>query len=65
MIDKSKENQNALSRWDNQGGVRAADSRSKAGSSGAPVERRRSQRDRVNASHDSDVRGEHRYPMRI
>ena len=56
------ENHGAVSDWEDDGGARGSEAR--PGSGNAPVarDRRRSQQQQLDVTHQSDIRGEHRYP---
>ena len=51
-----------ISGWDNEGGAVPADPQRQTLPRITQAEGGKSQRDRLDASHESDVRGEHRYP---
>lgn len=55
----SREKRDALFEWEDDGGARRTDVGGQRGA--APGERRRSERQGLDATHDSDLRGEHRY----
>jgi hypothetical protein len=62
MTDTTKnENRDAVFGWEDDGGAQQSDARRQTGTASAPGERRRSDQQRLDASHDSDARGEHRY----
>lgn len=56
------ENRGAVSDWENDGGARSS-SDAERPTAMAPVasDRRRSRQEQIDASHQSDTRGEHRY----
>lgn len=60
MTNNTNEHQDAISSWEDEGGGGAglSDQRSEAI---APGKKGNSEQDRLDASHESDVRGEHRY----
>jgi hypothetical protein len=54
--------QGGISRWENDGGARGSGAgRQTRNDAPAPGKRRRSEQERLDASHQSDTRGEHRY----
>jgi len=59
MKNNSNEQRNAISGWEGEGGAVISDER---GTGIAQSEKRAAEQDRRNASYQSDVRGEHRYP---
>ena len=56
----SREKRDALFEWEDDGGARRTDVGGQRGAVRAPGERRRSEQ-QVDATHHSDLRGEHRY----
>lgn len=59
MKNNTNEQRNAISGWEDEGGAGLSDQRGKGIGQG---EKRAAEQDRRDASHQSDVRGEHRYP---
>jgi hypothetical protein len=59
MKNNTNEHRNAISGWEDEGGAGLSDERGKGI---VQVEKRDPDRDRLDASHESDIRGEHRYP---
>ena len=57
----SREKRDALFEWEDDGGARRTDVGGQLGATRAPGERRRSEQQDLDATHDSDLRGEHRY----
>ena len=58
----SGENHGAVSEWEDDGGARGSDVGRGRGNGPEARDRRRSQQERLDATHQSDTRGEHRYP---
>ena len=58
MTNNTNEHRNAISEWEGEGGAGLSDQQSDGIAQG---KKRASERDRLDASHESDVRGEHRY----
>jgi hypothetical protein len=58
MKNNTNEHRNAISAWEGEGGAGLSDQQSEGIAQG---KKRASERDRLDASHESDVRGEHRY----
>ena len=62
MKDQSSvEHNGAVSEWEDDGGGRASDLGRGSGNGPVARDRRRSQEERLDATHQSDTRGEHRY----
>jgi hypothetical protein len=64
--DQGKENtsraqRDALFEWEDDGGARRSDAGGQTGMARALGERRRSEQQGLDATHDCDLRGEHRY----
>ena len=59
MKNNTNEQRNAISDWEGEGGAGTSDQSGKGIVQG---EKRAAEQDRRDASHQSDVRGEHRYP---
>jgi len=59
MKNNSNEQRNAISGWEGEGGAGISD---QSGQGIVQGEKRAAEQDRRDASHQSDVRGEHRYP---
>jgi hypothetical protein len=59
MKNNTNEQRNEISSWEDEGGAGLSDQRGKGIVQG---EKRAAEQDRRDASHQSDVRGEHRYP---
>jgi hypothetical protein len=59
MKNNTNEQRNEISSWEDEGGAGLSDQRGKGIVQG---EKRAAKQDRCDASHQSDVRGEHRYP---
>ena len=57
--NKTKEQRNAISGWEDEGGAGLSD---QGGKEIVQGEKRAAEQDRRDASHQSDMRGEHRYP---
>jgi hypothetical protein len=55
------ENRRAVSRWENEGGTRRHDAGRRTGKGSADSDKRRASQERLDTSHQSDTRGEHRY----
>jgi hypothetical protein len=59
MKNNTNEQRNAISGWEGEGGAGISD---RSGKGIVQGEKRGAEQDRRDASHQSDVRGEHRYP---
>jgi hypothetical protein len=57
----SQEKRSALFESEDDGGARRSDADGQTDTARAPGERRRSEQQGLDATHDSDLRGEHRY----
>jgi hypothetical protein len=60
----SRDKRDALFEWEDDGGARRTDVGGQRGAARAPGERRRSERQGLDATHDSDLRGEHQVSPR-
>jgi hypothetical protein len=59
--DTSKEKRSALFEWEDDGGARRSDANGQTDTARPSGERRRPDQQGLDAAHDSDLRGEHRY----
>jgi hypothetical protein len=59
--DRKDDNRDAVSGWEDEGGARGADPRRVTGQARLPADARPSEQQALDASHQSDTRGEHRY----
>jgi len=57
----SNEKRDALSEWEDDGGARRSDAGGQTETTRAPGERRKGEQQGLDTTHDSNVRGEHRY----
>ena len=58
----NNENRAGVSAWEDDGGAQRSDARRPTDQArGATSDRRRSEQERLDATHQSDTRGEHRY----
>jgi len=57
----SNEKRDALSEWEDDGGARRSDAGGQTETTHAPGERRKGEQQGLDTTHDSNVRGEHRY----
>ena len=63
MKDHSRsENHGTVSEWEDDGGARGADAGPRSGKDPVARDSRRSPQERLDATYQSDARGEHRYP---
>ena len=60
----NNDNRGPVSGWEDDGGARPSDAGRRPDDAPVPGDTRRSQQQRVDASHESDTRGEHRYDDR-
>lgn len=58
---RKSENRTAVSGWEDDGGARQSDAGRRTDTAQAAADTHRTERARVDASHESDTRGEHRY----
>jgi hypothetical protein len=62
MTTRGNTQRDAISRWHNEGGATPSRSEHTAEQAQTTDDRQSSERNDLDASHDSAVRGEHRYP---
>jgi hypothetical protein len=61
MKDHRNNDRGAVSGWEDDGGARRSDAGRRTDNAPAAGDERRAQQERLDASHQSDTRGEHRY----
>lgn len=59
--DRTHVDAGAVSGWEDDGGARSADPRRETDPAGPATDTRESEQQALDASHESDTRGEHRY----